>query len=40
VPLLYGPGSFLLAHTDEEHLELREFADAIDGYVQIVTALG
>jgi acetylornithine deacetylase len=39
VPLLYGPGSFLLAHTDEEHLDLREFAAAIDGYVQIVTAL-
>jgi acetylornithine deacetylase len=39
VPLLYGPGSFLLAHTDEEHLDLQEFADAIDGYVQIVTAL-
>ena len=39
VPLLYGPGSFLLAHTDEEHLDLREFDAAIDGYVQIVTAL-
>ena len=39
VPLLYGPGSFLVAHTDEEHVDLREFTAAIDGYVQIVTAL-
>ena len=39
VPLLYGPGSFLLAHTDEEQLDLREFDAAIGGYVQIVTAL-
>ena len=39
VPLLYGPGSFLLAHTDDEHLDLQEFDTAIDGYVQIVTAL-
>ena len=39
VPLLYGPGSFLLAHTDEEHLRLDEFDAAIEGYVQIVTAL-
>jgi acetylornithine deacetylase len=39
VPLLYGPGSFLLAHTDEEHVDLQEFDAAIDGYVAIVTAL-
>ncbi|MEX1127050.1 MAG: hypothetical protein WD227_07560 [Vicinamibacterales bacterium] len=39
VPLLFGPGSFLLAHTDDEHLTLAEFESSIDGYVAIVTAL-
>jgi acetylornithine deacetylase len=39
VPLLFGPGSFLVAHTDDEYLELSEFEKAIQGYVQIVTSL-
>lgn len=39
VPLLFGPGSFLLAHTDEEHLALDQFDSAIEHYVQIVNAL-
>jgi acetylornithine deacetylase len=39
VPLLFGPGSFLVAHTDEEHLDLGEFERAIESYVQIVTSL-
>jgi acetylornithine deacetylase len=34
-PMLFGPGSILVAHTDREHLDLREFDRAIDGYVQI-----
>lgn len=38
-PLLYGPGSFLVAHTDDEHVSLAEFDAAIDGYVSIVRAL-
>ena len=38
-PLLYGPGSFLLAHTDEEHLTVAEFEASIDGYITVVTAL-
>jgi acetylornithine deacetylase len=38
-PLLFGPGSFLVAHTDEEHLEVEEFGAAIDAYVRIVNAL-
>jgi acetylornithine deacetylase len=38
-PLLFGPGSFLLAHTDDEHLTLAEFESSIEGYVSIVTAL-
>jgi acetylornithine deacetylase/succinyl-diaminopimelate desuccinylase-like protein len=39
VPLLFGPGSFLLAHTEEEHLSLEEFAASIDTYVRIVMTL-
>ncbi|MDQ3418724.1 MAG: M20/M25/M40 family metallo-hydrolase [Acidobacteriota bacterium] len=38
-PLLFGPGSFLVAHTDDEHLSIAEFDAAIDAYVRIVTAL-
>jgi acetylornithine deacetylase len=38
-PLLYGPGSFLVAHTDDEHLSIAEFEASIDGYVSIVKAL-
>ena len=38
-PLLFGPGSFLVAHTDDEHLSLDEFERSIDGYVRIVSAL-
>lgn len=39
IPLLFGPGSFLLAHTDEEHLPVSELEAAITGYVEIVRAL-
>ncbi len=35
-PLLFGPGSFLVAHTDHEHLDLAEFDGAIDAYVRLV----
>lgn len=38
-PLLFGPGSFLLAHTDEEHLSLDEFEESIEAYVRLVGAL-
>jgi acetylornithine deacetylase len=38
-PLLYGPGDFLVAHTDDEHLSLAEFEASIEGYVSIVQAL-
>ena len=37
-PLLFGPGSFLVAHTDHEHLDLDEFDRAIDTYVRLVLA--
>jgi acetylornithine deacetylase len=38
-PLLFGPGSFLVAHTDDEHLSITEFEASIDSYVSIVKAL-
>lgn len=38
-PLLYGPGSILVAHTDEERVEKRALTDATDGYVRLVRAL-
>lgn len=38
-PLLMGPGSFLVAHTDEEHVALDEFDASIDLYVRLVTEL-
>ena len=39
VPLLFGPGSFLLAHTDDEHLPLADLEAGIAGYVYIVSTL-
>jgi acetylornithine deacetylase len=39
LPLLFGPGSFLVAHTDREHLSLAEFHASIDAYVRIVSEL-
>jgi acetylornithine deacetylase len=37
-PLLYGPGSFLVAHTAEEHLAIAELERAIDGYQTLAAA--
>ena len=37
-PLLYGPGSFLLAHTDREHLPIAELEIAIERYQQLARA--
>ena len=34
-PLLFGPGSFLVAHTSEEHVDLTELAGAVDTYVEL-----
>ena len=34
VPLLFGPGSFLVAHTDDEQLSIEEFEASIDSYVR------
>jgi len=35
VPLLFGPGSFLVAHTSEEHLDLAELDAAVGTYVEL-----
>lgn len=37
-PLLYGPGSFLVAHTDREHLRLDELDSAIGGYERLLVS--
>jgi len=37
-PMLYGPGSFLVAHTAEEHLSMQELENAIAGYQALATA--
>lgn len=37
-PYLFGPGSIHLAHTDHEHVSIRELAAAVDAYERI--ALG
>jgi acetylornithine deacetylase len=38
-PLLIGPGSVLVAHTDEEHVALAELDEAVDRYVRIASTL-
>lgn len=38
VPLLFGPGSFLMAHTAEEYLDLEELEAAVGTYVQLAAA--
>jgi acetylornithine deacetylase len=37
-PLLYGPGSFLVAHTDREHLRLDDLDIAIANYQRLLAA--
>ncbi len=36
-PMLFGPGSILVAHTDREHLALAELDAAVDGYAKLLT---
>ena len=38
VPLLFGPGSFLVAHTADEHLSIGEMDAAVEGYCRIARA--
>lgn len=37
-PLLFGPGSFLVAHTDGEFVELTELESAVEAYVRLARA--
>jgi acetylornithine deacetylase len=34
-PMLFGPGSILVAHTAEEHVQLEELYGAVDTYVRL-----
>jgi acetylornithine deacetylase len=38
-PLLFGPGSILLAHAEDEHVTLAELEASVDGYVAIARTL-
>lgn len=38
-PLLYGPGSVLVAHTGQEHVRIADLERAVDDYVRLVEAL-
>jgi acetylornithine deacetylase len=38
MPLLFGPGSILVAHTSDEHIEIAELDRAIEAYEQLATA--
>lgn len=38
-PLLYGPGSINVAHTDNEHVKIAELHKAVDGYSKLATHL-
>jgi acetylornithine deacetylase len=38
-PLLYGPGSVLQAHTDDEHVAIADLVRAVDDYVRIAGTL-
>ena len=38
-PLLLGPGSVTVAHTDDEHVEIAELSKAADGYVRLIESL-
>jgi acetylornithine deacetylase len=37
-PMLFGPGSFLVAHTDREHLRLDALDTAIEGYQRLLVS--
>jgi acetylornithine deacetylase len=38
-PLLLGPGSIHVAHTDREHVRARELCDAVDAYERLARGL-
>ena len=38
-PLLIGPGSIHVAHTDREHIRIAELTQAVDVYARLATSL-
>ena len=38
-PLLFGPGSIDVAHTDDERIEVAELERGVEGYVALVNRL-
>ena len=38
-PLLFGPGSILVAHTDQEHVRVADLHRAVDQYVALAEHL-
>ena len=36
VRYLYGPGSILVAHGDDEGLQVKELEDAVEGYRKLI----
>jgi acetylornithine deacetylase len=38
-PLMFGPGSIHVAHTPNEHIELRELRDSVSTYERLVRTL-
>jgi acetylornithine deacetylase len=38
-PLLFGPGSILVAHTDDEHVGIEELEAAAEGYQRLAQQL-
>ena len=38
-PLLFGPGSIHVAHTDLEHVPIPELVEAVDQYVRLAREL-
>ncbi len=39
VPLLFGPGSIHVAHTDDEHVRVADLENAVSGYVRLARHL-
>ena len=38
-PLLFGPGSIHVAHTDQEHIDISDLEAAVDGYLRLAKHL-
>ena len=38
-PLLFGPGSIHVAHTPNEHIDVRELRESVDTYERLVRSL-